>query len=133
MIISKEKPPIWNQLEGRFKVRWESGVIVTYGDTVYTINGNMSPDIVVHEQVHIDQQTIIGAEEWWNKYLNDPQFRLQQELEAYSRQINYIVRHIPNRKKQMAIIEHIWKSISSVSYGNMISYKEAKEKLPIYG
>ena len=131
MRISKEKPPIFDLIAEKFGVDWDSGVIVTYKDTVYCKAGQISSDLVVHEQTHIDQQKAYGdADEWFNKYLNDKSFRLEVELEAYRNQARFITLNLKNRDKRLKMFMHIWRSMATY-YGDMISYEEAKKLIPL--
>src|SRR3989304_1332950 len=61
--------------------------IYTYGETVYIPSGaDLTVDLIAHEQTHIDQQSSKDPQKWWEIYLKDPKFRLEQELEAYRNQ-----------------------------------------------
>ncbi len=130
MNISTNKPPNWEQLEKKFNVKWDDGVIVTYGDTAYCKSGGMSPDLRIHEQTHMIQQATMGVEIWWERYFADKKFRLDQELEAYRNQTQYIKRFVSNRKKRANMMEHIWESMARM-YDGMVSYETAKELLPL--
>jgi len=132
MKVKLTKPPNWKRLEEAFGVSWDSGVLVTYGDTIHTKSrGGVSPDLIIHEGVHVKQQESIGPEKWWERYIADPQFRLQQEMEAYTKQCNYIrVAFRNDPSKVLRLFNHIWRSMSDM-YGGMITYQEAKNALPI--
>ena len=92
-------PPNIKQIDEVLHTKSKPTVVYTYGDTVYIPNGEaLSDDLEVHEAVHIKQQAEMGAEEWWKKFLEDPEFRLSQELEAYQAQWEYIEEN-KNRKK----------------------------------
>jgi len=94
--ISTEKPPQWilDAVKSQWNVDWESNVIFTYEDTISTSSGEMSEDLIAHEQTHIRQQAEMGADVWWKRYLEDDQFRYEQELEAYQNQYKWLVAHI---------------------------------------
>lgn len=124
--ISTSPPPIMDRIEKAFGVTFDSGVIITYGDTVHVKSGKLSPDVEVHEETHIKQQSTMNLDEWCDKYFDDPKFRLEQELEAYHNQVKWIKKNIKDRNRRFLLIEHICKSISS-NYGEMITYDEAKK------
>jgi hypothetical protein len=131
MKISTNKPPNWSRLTKEFGVHWDSGVIVTYGDTAHTKRvAVMTPDLIAHELVHVIQQKELGPIKWWEKYINDRDFRLSQELEAYTRQAKWIknTASMPESEKRMRV-EHIWKSMATM-YKDMVTYKEAKALIP---
>ncbi len=92
---SKTPPPCYQEAQKRFGVNfYRDGVVFTYGDTIHFYKGSLTPDIIVHEKVHIRQQTSFegGAAAWWGKYFIDEEFRLSQELEAYRAQWAYVQR-----------------------------------------
>lgn len=134
MKISTQKPPNWPRLEEAFGVSWDSGVLVTYGDTVHTKDRKgVTPDLIVHELVHIGQQSryITGPKAWWERYIHDNEFRLKSEMQAYGKQCAYIrVAYRNDQPKVERLFTHIWRSMSGM-YGDMISYEEAKRALPI--
>ena len=97
--------------------------IFPYGDTIYT-NYDLPPDILVHELVHLKQQEK-GLNEWENKYLNDPKFRLTQEIEAYQAQ----VKSLKDRNMRAVSKVRCARALSSDLYGGLISYEEALKLL----
>jgi hypothetical protein len=128
--VSKEKPPMYERAKKEFGVDWDRDrVIFTYGDTAYCKDGGMSPDLVVHEKVHMKQQLEIGKDIWWDKYFADPNFRLEQELEAYGAQVEFI-KKFTSKKKVIPKLDWILHSIVKF-YGNMITLEDAKLKLRI--
>ena len=53
MKISHEKPPIYDRLVEAFGIDWNDGIVITYGDTLHTREGNNIPqDLVIHEKKH---------------------------------------------------------------------------------
>ena len=132
---SKELPPNWDMIQATFKgVTWERGIIVTYGDTYYC-KEKVSDDLEAHEETHMRQQEAWGVEEWWKNYIENPVFRLDQEVEAYKNQLAFL------RNKMMAFSrnerrykikqyqEHFAMILSSDIYGHMIQYNQALQKL----
>lgn len=132
MIISTRKPPIYDLLRDKFGVRWDgpSGVIIAYGDTVYTASGGLTPDLRVHEQTHLDQQKKIGVDIWWKRYLDDKVFRFEQELEAYRNQAAYLRSSISNHKKLYGKLGFIWGCMASY-YDGMCTLEEAEHLVPL--
>lgn len=129
MKISTEKPPIYDRAEKAFGTGlWDKGTIFTYGDTVHVKKGGMSLDLHAHEQVHIDRQAVYpgGASAWWDRYLTDKKFRLDEEVEAYRAQAAYIRGHMVNRVKRQQAIAWIHSCMADM-YGDMITLKEAQQ------
>lgn len=106
------------------------GVVFAWGDTLYNPNrAGVSPDLMTHEEVHGAQQKAMGGPEiWWERYLIDPKFRLEQEIEAYGAQARYL-RWMSGRKKYLEVFEKISRDLSSSLYGNIISYEEAADAI----
>lgn len=126
---SKEKPPNWDKLKEVFKyAKWEEGIIVTYGDTCYC-KYDIAPDLDAHEATHMRQQEKMGVEAWWDKYYNDPLFRLGEEIEAYKNQANYLKNNPNNmnREQRRERICAMAEALSSPIYGKIIKYKQALE------
>lgn len=91
--ISRVPPPCYAAAQAKFGVNFfRDGVVFTYGDTIHVYKGGLTPDLVVHESMHIQQQKHYrgGAQGWWMDYIRDPEFRLEQELQAYRAQWNYV-------------------------------------------
>lgn len=127
--FSKEKPEIYQTLHDKFGVEWENGIIITYGDTVYCKNP-LRPDLVIHETIHCYQQEK-DPKAWWDKYLEDPKFRLSQEVEAYKAQIKFIKDVVKDREKRFKMIHMLRVDLSGPTYGNICTYNETRELLVV--
>lgn len=118
-------PDIYAKCKERFNVDWDEGIVITYGDVVYS-KYELSPSLIVHEGVHVKQQTEMGVEKWWDKYFDDKEFRLSQEVEAYRAQIRFIRDNVKDRNEVFRYCNKIWKSMVKL-YGSMCNYEEAKK------
>lgn len=126
MKFSDQKPPNWNKLEELFGADWKDAV-VTYGDTVYS-SRPISPDLEAHEAVHIRQQAGdygLNAEHWWRRYYTDPAFRLEQEIEAYQAQYDYMKKHCNNRNLLFKMRDKLARDLSGTVYGKCCDYVSA--------
>ena len=128
MKLSADKPPIYKRLKEVFGISWSNGIIITYGDTVHC-KYMLNADKMVHEKVHTIQQTKMDKDLWWEKYISDPKFRLEQEVEAYKAEAHYIQKHIGDRNTRAKLLDCIYKDLSSSMYGNVVTYSGAKELL----
>jgi hypothetical protein len=126
--IVKELPPIYDKILAAFpEVRNHPSVIFTYGDTIYNPGGHyINEELLLHEEAHIEQQAAMGKDAWWDKYLADPQFRTEQELEAYRAQFKATYKNHarPTWRRELS---RLAKDLSSPIYGNILSYDEAKQ------
>lgn len=98
----------------------DESTIIAYHDTIYC-NSNLPDHLIVHENVHLEQQRKIGLERWVDKFLTDPNFRLIQELEAYRTQLKSVM----NRELKNKVRIGSARALSSDLYGNLISFNEA--------
>jgi hypothetical protein len=124
MKILKQLPPNYEDICKHIPaVRQIKTIVFTYGNTVYAPAGNaLPPDLIAHEQVHIDRQN--NPAKWWEKYLTDIQFRLDEELAAYRVQYQYAEKHY-SRAHRRLLLTHISKDLSGSMYGKLITRKEA--------
>lgn len=128
MKIVSGTPPNYADIVRVFPDACRQGVIFTYGDTVY-VNGD--PDIPiqlkVHEGVHIQQQKATGVQPWWDRYLEDRDFRFEQELVAHRAEYHRL-RNI-DRNLGRRHLEFIAKRLSSPLYGGMCTLREARKAI----
>ena len=104
-----------------------SGVVFTWGNTLYNPdNGIIPDDLMVHEQTHMAQHGD-DPEGWWDKYLADPKFLLQEELEAYRNQYKQFISHKRNRDRQRSFLfaRRIAIDLSGSIYGNIVGFQDA--------
>ena len=103
--------------------------IYAYGDTIYNPSGeNIPEDVIAHEEIHELQQGNDPAD-WWSKYLADPDFRLDQELEAYRHQYKFIQRWNKDRERHHFYLEHMARTLSGAIYGNLLTMQDAMDKI----
>lgn len=124
MKIVKSNPPNYDKIAKKFDLT--ESVVFTYGDKLYVPNGEEIPlHLMVHEEVHEEQQGD-DPEAWWDRYLEDPDFRLQQEVEAYRKQYK-VVRKITTKKQATDFLNRVAKDLSGKIYGNVVDYKTARQ------
>lgn len=131
MKIVKGHPPNYKKITDTFKIG--KNVVFTYGDTLYSPgDGEIPAHLMAHEERHSIQQAKMGVEEWWDKYLEDEKFRLEQELEAYQDQY-VVLKERYGRAYRRDILKKISKDLASPMYGSIISTEEAKELITNVG
>ncbi len=94
--------------------------IFAYDDTIYT-NNELPPDLLIHEQTHLKQQKKYGLDAWVKMFLEDDNFRLKMEIQAYKAQLA----SIKDREFRLRIRMESARNLSSSLYGDIISYEEA--------
>lgn len=127
MKISYEKPPNFAVLEKKFGVKWED-IVVTYGDTVHC-PAPLAEHVLKHEAIHVRQQGEMGVEEWWKRYLDEPEFRYGQELEAYREQFRFIRSVVKDRNKQSGWLQELATALAGPMYGEIASRSEAAKQI----
>jgi hypothetical protein len=124
MNIVKQYPPNITEIMKVFPIN--KNTVFTYGDTLYAPNVNfkLPPDLLAHEQTHTIQQ---GADPagWWDKYLKDKDFRLQQEIEAYRNQYRFFCKFVKGRNERFNFLRTIAMDLSGSLYGNLIGFIDA--------
>ena len=124
MRIKHEFPPNYDELKQRFDIEGKP-VVFTYGDTLYVPLGGEIPDhLMKHEETHQRQQDDMGVENWWRLYMQDDEFRLNQELEAYRNQYQYS-KETDSRQVRRGLLQQIAEDLSSKIYGNLIDKQKA--------
>lgn len=137
MIIKEEYPPNYLDIVKVFGDVSERKPVFCYGDIIYNpFKSEVTPDLEIHEDTHRIQQGT-APDIWWEKYLTDTTFRLNQEIEAYAKQYQFACKLVDEIKgpatMKKAILESIAKSLSSDMYGNIISYSQAETAIRKYG
>jgi hypothetical protein len=124
--IAKAFPPNYEEIRARFNP--PPGTVFAYGDTIYAPHlrsRGLSADLVVHEEVHFGQQRAAGGPEaWWRRYIDEPEFRLGQEIAAYRAQYASVA-HL-QRPERRALLAHICKSLASRMYGGIVTKEQAR-------
>lgn len=143
MKIIVDYPPNYDLIRTALNPRHH--VVFCYGDAIYNPSGRpLSPDIEHHEEIHSKQQGA-NPDAWYARYLQDPRFRLSQELEAYGAQYLFAKEHIQKAAEEAAkerkaltigknrllryALETMAFALSSQDYGNLISYGEAERRI----
>ena len=103
--------------------------IFTYGDTIYNPSGeDIGPLLMKHEETHSRQQGN-DPEEWWAKYLESTDFRLEQELEAYQSQYRAAKSIVRDRNKLFNFLKALATDLSGEMYGNVLTFQDAITKI----
>ena len=126
MNIVKGYPPNYNKIKKKFDFG-NRYVVFTYGEILFNPAGVViPPHLHIHEQTHSKQQSIVKPEVWWDKFLEDKKFRLDQEIEAYREQYKFI-KSAHNRHDRRMLLKQISQDLGSGMYGNIVKKKEAEE------
>jgi len=119
--------PNLQELKEHFVVD-ENYLIVAYGDAIYTPKGQaLSKDLIIHELVHCMRQgySVDSAKLWWEKYMRDKQFRIDEEALAYNKQYAYCCVVYKDREVRSKILLAMANQLASEQYGKVITSSEA--------
>jgi hypothetical protein len=127
MKIENNYPPNYLKIQAVLNPPKEA--IFCYGDTIYNPSGGqIYEDLQKHEEVHKKQQEKMKSVElWWDEYLANPTFRLEQELEAYSKQAMFLKTFLLYKDWYKAVNELATQL--STMYNIDISIQEAESKI----
>jgi hypothetical protein len=118
LAIVTDWPPNIDELRKHFTPG--SYTVFTYGDTLYNPHAHDLPEhILRHEETHARQQ--LQPALWWERYVNEPSFRYEQELEAYRAQYAFIKTEVHDRNKLYDIAYRLASELSGPMYGNIVS------------
>ena len=122
-------PLIYYFLKLRFPSVPKKEVVIVWANKIYSARP-ISEDVLEHEKVHIKQQggTNWGAIKWYLKYFVSSKFRLNQEIEAYRAQYQFIKRKWSEQKAEK-LLELIASYLSGPTYGKIISYSKALKEI----
>lgn len=125
MEIIQDYPPNIEAIRKRFILH--KGTVFAYGNIIYNPDGNqLNSALIIHEETHQKQQGN-DVEGWWKRYLENDQFRLSQEIEAYRNQYKETKRVFKDKNKLDRFLRYMVQDLSSEIYGNMISVSEARK------
>lgn len=126
MNIIKDLPPMFKEIDAVFHVAGKP-VIFCWGKTIFNPQGiSIEPALRVHESVHSSRQGS-DVEGWWRRYLDDVEFRLEEEIPAHRMELAVRARgrnvNLPALRIAMA------KRLASPLYGPMIDVDGALKLL----
>lgn len=99
--------------------------IFAYGGKIYSPGATeLSPELHAHEKVHFRQQGD-HVEEWWDRFLADPAFRLDQELPAHTAEYRHFCKRNRDRNNQKWFLRVLGKRLAAPMYGGLIGVKAA--------
>lgn len=124
-IVNENPPHNLRETIKSFGMDAHDNVIYTYGDAIYNPGSHNIPDYLVeHEKTHSEQQGS-KPDTWWDRYLQDPYFRIEQESQAYAKQFAFICKRVNDRNKRARILHELASVLSGPVYGKVIGHTAA--------
>ena len=131
MEIIRELPPIYQEIIEAGMCPNLLTTTFAFGDKLYVPNKDLvvSDHLMCHEELHAEQQghTEEGALRWWNRYILDTYFRIDQEAKAYAAQYDFICQHHQrDRNRRNIVLNDLGRILASPTYGAALSPTDAK-------
>lgn len=135
MIVKVERPPNFDAIAAAFPMAHTKGGMFAYGDSLYLPGGGDIPPAIQfdHEPVHGRRQLAMGVDTWWQSYIDDPAFRLTEEILAHRAEYQWWLtspegrKQVPGfRSKADWMLIQIAQRLSGPLYGKLIGMAEAK-------
>lgn len=115
-------PPNIEKIRETFEL--SGNEIFAWDGTIYSPNKDLPQWLINHEKVHFKQQDG-DPEGWWERYLTDDQFRLDQEIPAHQEEYRTFCRVTKDRNEHTKKKIELARRLSSKMYGNMMTMTEA--------
>lgn len=134
MNVVVSSPPNFDAIVERFPFARNQGVIFTYGQTIYNPSGiAISSALKCHESVHAQRQGEDEEEirQWWRRYLDEPMFRLEEELLAHRAEYRAFKGWEKDSRKQAQELESIAARLSGPLYGNVLTLARARRLIVV--
>jgi hypothetical protein len=125
------RPPVYDRCVAKFGAAAIVGrpVIWSWGSVIYNPeNTGISRELQAHEAVHGERQgdTDQSIMEWWERYLEEPSFRLDEELHAHRAEYRAgVKRHGPRPRD----LETIAQRLAGALYGHLLTLSQAKHAI----
>lgn len=132
MEIVRAFPPIYADALAKFPAIATMKPIFAWGRRIYNPHGiEVDHHLMAHERVHgMEQHPREGGPgAWWRRYLDDPMFRLEQEIAAYRTQLLSYNLTTKNREVRHRYAFAAAKALSSPMYGSLCTHNEAYRRL----
>ncbi len=126
-MIVTGRPPNFEKLVKVFPAALKAGTIFAYAPNIY-VSGQptLSPALNTHEHVHLSRQQVYegGPEAWWDRYLIDREFRLEEELLAHCAEYQYLI-EFGSRKDRRKALDTVASRLCGPLYSLGLSPKKA--------
>lgn len=122
-------PPMFEKIAAAFPQARNPGVVFSWGDWLYNPSGDeIQPQIKAHEAVHGQRQgeTEEKIRAWWDAYIGDPAFRLEEELLAHRAEFRAVKGWEKDRRDRARELDAIARRLSSPLYGRLLTYNQAR-------
>lgn len=128
-IVRVEYPPIMDKIEQTFGALRGRPVLYSWGEFVYNPLGIIIPkQLMFHEWIHGQRQGK-NPEGWWEVYMADTNFRLNEEALAHRGEYDAFCKLHKDRNLRARYLTRVAQKLSSPLYGSMVTYAQARKVL----
>lgn len=129
MQVIVASPPMIDQIDAAFHIKGQP-CLFAWGDKIYNpMNTKVPSCLHRHEEVHGRQQKGFsgGVEGWWLKYIDDIEFRLDQEIPAHRAEYRGLLSQYGDvRNNRRRFLSLVAVRLAASLYGKMITVSQAK-------
>ena len=130
MKVVIDYPPNMDDIDRAFHVKDKPNILYAYGDLIYNPSGVVIPNwLMVHETVHSVRQEDHGVERWWLEYIEDPKFRLNEEIFSHRSEYAQFIRENKDRNIQNKYFHFMAQRLAGPLYANLVTVQEAKNHI----
>lgn len=129
MRIVRDFPPMYDEIRAAFPQIRGRKPFFAWGNIIYTpFGGDLTRSLIEHEGEHGARQAqdITG---WWRRYIDDPEFRLHEELLAHRVEYRSLMGSTTNRRQRRMALKLVAGRLSGPFYGRMMTLARAKEAI----
>jgi hypothetical protein len=80
---------------------------------------------MAHEEIHEKQHAQIAPERWWERYIAEPDFRLEQELPAHVMEYRAYCRRHTDQGARMRCLRELARRLSGPLYAQLLTENRA--------
>lgn len=100
-MIRIERPPNFDAIVAVFPGAAREGILFAYGEDIFNPSNVSIPSwLAAHEYKHCARQFLVGAEHWWKMYLEDQDYRYNEELLAHQAEFREALKHVKNDRNE---------------------------------
>jgi hypothetical protein len=132
MRVVDGRPPNFESIVAVFPGAKHPGVIFTFGGTIYAPGFKDLPVVLrAHEGVHFSRQTATGMtpDRWWDRYLVDVEYRLDEELKAHRAEYRSYCDLTKSREDRIRYLHTVGAKLAAPLYGAIITAAEARRRI----
>lgn len=130
------EPPNIEAIDRAFHTRGRA-IVYAWGEKIYNPTGVViEPQILAHEAVHGYRQLQRAVQDddesilvWWDRYINEAPFRLQEEVLAHRAEFVALAARTSDRNAKNRYMLHVAAKLAAPLYGHITTQRHARRLL----